>query len=304
MSQRETNIDVSLQQWRGVNQRLQPTLVPDGFFSDARGMYFGFGENAERLPGKVLAGRLVSPVLFLFILQDKVLIQTLDALLMTDVSELMALSLTYQPGVPGAPVLSAVGFFTITATTPAVFPAYTTSFTLQRSLDNVSFATLQTGMAISTAFVDNTVIDATLYYYRVLAVNASNSTAGPSANATTPARLPDAPAAPTYANVVIDGFDVILPAMPAFGITLNLQSSPDNATWTTTNTGLAGGATINFTGLPPSTLFYFRAVGVNTQGTTAGVSSNVTTGAPTGNFRLTELSDTRITELGDNRVIE
>lgn len=88
MSQRETVGPKSLQQWRGVNQRLQPTLVPDGFFSNASGVYFGYGDNAERLPGKTLTARINEPVLVIFTFNNLVLIQTLNTVRMVPLSEL------------------------------------------------------------------------------------------------------------------------------------------------------------------------------------------------------------------------
>lgn len=90
MSQRESLSAGSLQQWRGVNQRLQPTLVPDGFFSDARGIYFGYGENAERLRGKDLAGRVDEAVLNIFTFNNVVLVQTLTKLRIISIADLLA----------------------------------------------------------------------------------------------------------------------------------------------------------------------------------------------------------------------
>ena len=89
MSRRETQIDGELQQWRGVDQRTSPVLVQEGFFVMSRGVFFGLGENAERIPGKVLAALLEDPVFNLVQFGSKVLIQTMDDLLMCDVSDLM-----------------------------------------------------------------------------------------------------------------------------------------------------------------------------------------------------------------------
>lgn len=88
MSQRESIGDVSLQQWRGVNQRLQPTLVPDGFFSDVRGVMFGYGENAERLPGKVASGFLGTPILGIFAFGQIAILQTIDSVITIPLSEI------------------------------------------------------------------------------------------------------------------------------------------------------------------------------------------------------------------------
>lgn len=62
MPQRESIGETTINKWKGVNQRVQPTLVPDGFFSSSFGVYFGLGDNAQRLPGKVLKSLLAGPV--------------------------------------------------------------------------------------------------------------------------------------------------------------------------------------------------------------------------------------------------
>lgn len=91
---RETQLDISLQQWRGVDQHTQPTLVRDGFFVMARGVFFGLGGNAERIPGKRLAGLLESAVFQLHQFGDKVIVQTLDAVQMLTVEELVDFDIT------------------------------------------------------------------------------------------------------------------------------------------------------------------------------------------------------------------
>lgn len=89
MSRRETQIQISLQQWRGVDQRTSPVLVQDGFFVMSRGVFFGLGENAERVPGKVLSQYMVDPVFNIFQFGDKVLIQTIDELWIADIDDLV-----------------------------------------------------------------------------------------------------------------------------------------------------------------------------------------------------------------------
>lgn len=88
MSERETRVDNVLQQWRGVDQRTQPTLVKDGFFVMTRGVYFGLGGNAERVPGKVLSLLSDEPVFNIVQFGDKILIQGLTELVMADLSDL------------------------------------------------------------------------------------------------------------------------------------------------------------------------------------------------------------------------
>lgn len=184
MSRRETQLTVSLQQWRGVDQRTSPTLVQDGFFVMSRGVYFGLGDNAERVPGKALAGKLAKAVLQISQFGNNVLVQGLGELWFTDVKGLLDLDITFKPDAPLAPTLSNVSFTSMDVTLPASYPAYTLSFSLQRSLDNVTWTTIGTGLATLQVVHDTGLSNTTLYYYRLLAVG-GGSTAGPSANATT-----------------------------------------------------------------------------------------------------------------------
>lgn len=89
MSQRETKLDIELQQWRGVDQRTSPTLVQDGFFVMSRGVFFGLGDNAERIPGKHLVLRANQAVFNLVQFGSQALVQTLGELRMISVNELM-----------------------------------------------------------------------------------------------------------------------------------------------------------------------------------------------------------------------
>lgn len=88
MSERESKVDSVLQQWRGVDQRSQPTLVQSGFFVMARGVYFGLGGNAERIPGKTLSLLSDEPVFNMVQFGNKVLIQGLTELSIADLSDL------------------------------------------------------------------------------------------------------------------------------------------------------------------------------------------------------------------------
>lgn len=94
MSQRETQVGSSVQLWKGVNQRIQPTLVPDGYFTMASGVIFGFESgNITRLAGKKAAGKLTSPVLSIFQLGDITIIQKLDGLVMASTADLIAFAI-------------------------------------------------------------------------------------------------------------------------------------------------------------------------------------------------------------------
>jgi hypothetical protein len=184
MSQRETQLSSSTQQWRGVNQRAQPTLLQDGFFVMARGVFFNAGD-AARIPGKRLSGQLGTPVFNIYQFGRLAIVQTMNKVYLVEVSELVGYLITFVPGVPIAPTLNGITDVNIDVTMPIVLPEHTDSFTLQRSLDNFTWATIATGLASLQVFHDNALTPSTLYYYRLLAVNIDNSTAGPSSNAPT-----------------------------------------------------------------------------------------------------------------------
>lgn len=88
MSNRETQLPSSIQKWKGVDQRIQPTLVQDGFFVMSRGVYFGLGDNAQRLEGKLVSAFMGEPIFSLTICGDLLLIQTLNNLYMTPIASL------------------------------------------------------------------------------------------------------------------------------------------------------------------------------------------------------------------------
>lgn len=184
MSRRETQIAVSLQQWRGVDQRTSPTLVQDGFFVSARGVYFGLGDNAERVPGKQLSGKLEAAVLQVSQFGNNVLVQGLGKLWFTDVQGLLDFEISFKPDAPPAPDISDVANTSLKVTAPSSYPSHTSSFSLQRSLDDVSWTTIATNLATLQVFTDTGLTPSTLYYYRLISVG-SDSTAGPSDSATT-----------------------------------------------------------------------------------------------------------------------
>jgi len=88
MARRETNLRSDLQQWRGVDQRTQPTLVKSGFFVMARGVFFGLGNNAERLPGKTLTLKSASPIFSITVFGELAFVQTLDNLYSIPLAEI------------------------------------------------------------------------------------------------------------------------------------------------------------------------------------------------------------------------
>ena len=95
--------------------------------------------------------------------------------------------------------------------------------------------------------------------------------------------LPGVAAAPTFGTITTNTINVIIPAMPAAGQTLNLQRSSDaGTTWTTVSTNVTPGATVPNSSLSPSTTYAYRVATSNGAGTTNGGSASTATIALTG----------------------
>lgn len=67
---------------------MQPTLVQDGFFVMSRGVYFGLGDNAQRLEGKLLSAFMGEPIFSLTVSGNLLLIQTMNNLYITPIASL------------------------------------------------------------------------------------------------------------------------------------------------------------------------------------------------------------------------
>ncbi len=186
---------------------------------------------------------------------------------------------TFTPDTPTAPSLSAVSFFTLTVTMP-VLTTYATAQNLQISTDGTTWTNVATGLASLQVVPVTGLTDATLYYFRAVATNPYASASGTAASTTTLARLPDAPVAPTFPSVTTTTIDIVVPVLPLYTTSLNLQQSTDNVSFSTIFTGVTAGSTQTATGLTSGTVYYFRAVAVNIHGTTNGASaSKATSGA-------------------------
>ncbi len=182
--QRETQGGASLNQWKGINQRTQPTLVQDGFFTEGRGVFFGLGDNAERIPGKRLSGQLDRSIFSITPFQGLLFIQGYDTLSLIPKEEVSDFFVTFTPDTPAAPSISLVSFFTLTVTMP-VLATYATAQNLQQSLDGVTWTTIASGLASLQVIPITGLTDNTLYYYRAVATNPYTSASGIVASATT-----------------------------------------------------------------------------------------------------------------------
>lgn len=89
MPQRETIAQSVLEQWKGVNERKQFTLVPDGFFTGCRGVYFGLGNNCERIEGKKLTAFLPNAVLNFAVIGELAVLQLLGSVVTIPLTQLL-----------------------------------------------------------------------------------------------------------------------------------------------------------------------------------------------------------------------
>lgn len=91
-SQRETQKSAIAQNWKGVDQRTQPTLVAEGYFIMSYGTIVGFADGGiERLPGKKLAIKIAGPIVNVIQFGDITFIQRLNSLAIIPTSELTTL---------------------------------------------------------------------------------------------------------------------------------------------------------------------------------------------------------------------
>ena len=160
--------------------------------------------------------------------------------------------------------------------------ADTTTFTIQRSVNNSIWTTLTSSLAgTATTYSDTTVVAGTAYYYRVYAVNANGTSA-----AATAASVLTYPGAPTVVATPVSSTSVALNWAAIQSATgYKVESSSDGGfTWTTL---AANNATPSYTAtsLAVDTAYKFRVSSINGTGTSApSVATNGTTLtlAPTG----------------------
>lgn len=93
--------------WRGVDQRSVPTLTQEGFCTFSKGVFFGLGNNAERISGKKLSGLIELPIFGVWQFGSNVLVQTISDVRMITVAELVTLQGTFNErilGEDGSPI--------------------------------------------------------------------------------------------------------------------------------------------------------------------------------------------------------
>ncbi|HET9554220.1 MAG TPA: fibronectin type III domain-containing protein, partial [Anaeromyxobacteraceae bacterium] len=182
-------------------------------------------------------------------------------------------TLAGPPAAPAAPTYASVTQTTLTVNWTAAGGALT--YNVQRSTDNATWTTLTTGLSVLT-YNATTLTANTLYYFRVQAVNANGTTSGASSSVTTLAAPPGAPGTPTFSNIAAGSATITWTAGTG-ATSYNLQRATDTLFTQnlTTFTGVA--SPYNDGTLAGNTTYYYRAVAVNSGGSTTGASASMTT---------------------------
>lgn len=169
MSNRELVTKAEISSLRGVNERMESTILQDDLVSNSRNIYFGIDGVATRIEGKILSGKFDESVVHMQQFGSQVLIQTLSDLRIVSVQELIELQFTYLPIIPDAPIFVSATTSTMTLTIPAL-PTHATSLDLLSSLNGTSFATLQVGVTSGSLLLTGLAVG-TSYWFRVRAKN-------------------------------------------------------------------------------------------------------------------------------------
>lgn len=182
---------------------------------------------------------------------------------------------------PSAPSFGTITPISIDVISPAL-PTYSTSLTLQKKLTSdpdTAYTNVATNIgAQNVTTTASGLIAGTAYTFRYVGVGDQGSVNGASAGTSTQ-NLP-APVAPTFSNITTTTLTAILPTMPMYATSMNLQQKVSNqadTSYRTLQTGLLGGASVPVTGLTSSTNYSFRAVAVRETASTVGAAATVTT---------------------------
>ena len=177
------------------------------------------------------------------------------------------------PAAPGSPRLTVMSYSQIKITWSNVTGE--TGFRVERSLTGTSGWTLDGTVPANTlSYNSNNLAPTTKYYYRVLAVNASGSSAASSTvNGTTSAApVPAAPGNPAAAALSSSQIRVTWSDV-AFEASYRIERSPNGSSgWT--QVGTVGLDTLEYydTGLAAATPYYYRVLATNSTGTSPASS--------------------------------
>jgi titin len=144
-----------------------------------------------------------------------------------------------------------------------------TGFRLERSTDDVNFASVATLAANTTTYADGGLTAATTYYYRVLATGApANSAYSDTAQATTQATasLPKAPSALTATAASSSSIDLAWTDNSGDETGFQVERSVNNISFDTIATLAANTATYTDDGLGGASTYYYRVLATGASG--------------------------------------
>lgn len=161
-----------------------------------------------------------------------------------------------------------------------------TGYSVERSLDGSTFTTIATMGADASAFTDNGLAAATVYYYRVLAFNDVGNSGYSNVTSATTLAAPTVPTAPS---------ELAVASVSSSQLNLTWTDNASNETGYRVERSLDGGsfaviATLGVdassyanTGLAAATVYYYRVVAFNTAGDSghSNVASAATQAAAT-----------------------
>ena len=192
-------------------------------------------------------------------------------------SSALTVTTPQSPAAPGNVNLSNLGDTGFRLLMPPL-PTGADTLKLETTTDaGTTWLTGTSGLAGGTAVNESGLTPNTAYYYRVVAVNQWGETPGSGFTVTT-AGPPQAPGLTVVDSVTPTSLALHLPGLPIGATFLSLQTSPDNAAWTTVENNLDGGATVPLTGLTPLTSYNYRLTADNGYGSTPGLPFSATTG--------------------------
>jgi hypothetical protein len=327
MSERETSTGDSIQRWKGVNQRTQPTLVKDDFFTSSRGLYFG-PEGVIRLFGKRLVGKLDGPVFGIFVFGAFAMVQTTTKLWSIPIDEITSFAILQYPSIPGTPIVYNIDYTSLTVQTPPSYPAHTLSFRLEERFIEVSRTGIYADIPQSWAdigggeVVPSQVFNRTghyiggIYEYRMKAENDVGITYSEVARV----QLLWAPPTinvPTYSDIDEGDFKIVVPAIPSvtvFTILMLTGADPDDlgdysdiggtceplvASWVWATDLAAISSSTTYT-------FRFQYTLKKADNTFVDITTNystVTTATPAADVRVLSTGDVRVLSDGDTRTL-
>lgn len=325
MSERETLSGDVIQRWKGVNQRTQPTLVPDDFFTSSRGLYFAT-YGVVRLDGKHLVGRLDGPVFSIFQFGKFAFVQTTTKLWSIPIAEIANFFVLQLPEIPGTPIVYDISYTSLTVQAPPSYPGHTLSFSLEERFIEVdrpggddnpqAWTDLGGEVEPSELFYRAGLYIGGIYEYRAVATNDVGTTYSAVARVQLLWAAPGINV-PLYANITEDYFDILVPAIPSvtvFTILLLTGSDPDDIGDYSDIGGTCEPLVASFTPatdlmtVTSSTTYTFRfqytlKKADNTFIDITTDHTSVTTLSPVDDVRVLSTGDTRVLSTGDIRIL-